>query len=234
MTLQVETYSNDLNATFYDAIEMRKFAESAGLAGCYDVETMERYVRPDKRRGKVLEVGAGYGRVVRRLVRSDYRKVFAIERGRTALELARDLRSEIRRGKLKVYRQDVRQFESSERFDVILWMFSGISDFSPAEQVEVLANLSRHLAEGGKLIVDVPNKKTNATRVEGRTQLIEIEGLPTYYGTVPSDADLLGYADRLGFRNVRRVSYRPLPENPERDRLLWVLSELEGLRPERR
>lgn len=220
------TSSNDHNVSFYNAIDMRAFASSAGLDACPDLEVVETVLAPDRRRTRVLEVGAGYGRVARRLIEKGYARVFAIERSTAADAIEGDLAGAVADGRLTVLRQDVRQFASDERFDLILWMFSGIADFSPGEQRAVLANLTAHLAPGGRLVLDLPPEvKTNATRVEGKTQVIEIPGLPTYHGTVPTGVEIQRWADGLGFRNSQRLPYRPLAEQPERDRCLYVFTD---------
>ena len=218
--------SNDRNVSFYNAIDMRAFARSAGLDACPDLETMESALVPDRRQSKVLEVGAGYGRVARRLLDTGYTQVFALERSTAATGIEEELSTPIADGRLTVLKQDVRRFETHERFDLILWMFSGIADFSPWEQVAVLAKLASHLAPGGSLVLDLPpDVKSNATRVEGKTQVIEIEGLPSYHGTVPTGIEIQRWASGLGFSSVQRVGYQPLADQPERDRSLFVLGD---------
>ena len=221
-----QTTSNDHNVNFYNAINLRTFTASAGLDSCPDLETMEAALTPDRGSMKVLEVGAGYGRVVRWLLGKGYGKVVAIERSVAADEIERRQADEVAAGRLEFLRQDVRDLATEERFDLILWMFSGISDFSPEEQHRVLGNLAKHLAPGGQLVLDLPpTQRSNATRVEGKTQVIEIPGLPTYHGTVPTVSDIEGLAQRLGFAQVEQIPYQPLSGQPERDRVLYVLSE---------
>ena len=77
----------------------------------------------------------------------------------------------------------------------------------------------------GRLLDLPPSSKTNATRVDGKTQVIEIPGLPTYHGTVPTDREINGHAEQLSFRSVQRIHYRPIPEQPERDRFLFFFAE---------
>lgn len=110
----------------------------------------------------------------------------------------------------------MRHFEGSERCDIILWLFAGITDFEPEEQALVLERMSAHLADSGTLVLDLPRLSTNATRVSGQTYIIEQPRVPTYYGTLPIDAEMLRHPAHVGMDWVRRVRYLPQADRPER------------------
>lgn len=213
------TWTNASNAAFYNDLDLNYYARAAGLDTCMDVTTAQKHLGPKD--GPVLEVGAGMGRVVTALFERGYTSVSAIERADTAQDLARQFEPQIKKGQFHLYNHSLKTFQCEERFNTILWLFCGITDFSPMEQADMLAKLSRLLNPGGHLIVDLPMGESNATKVEGQEHVIKREDKPDYHGYVPTDKEMEIYRRATTCACMEKLPYTT---DTGRDRALFVFS----------
>ncbi|WP_261663493.1 class I SAM-dependent methyltransferase [Deinococcus sp. Marseille-Q6407] len=121
--------------------------------------------------GRVLEVGAGTGRVSCFLARHGA-NVTGLEPSAGMLEKAR-ARAEESRVDVTWIQGDAAGFQTKERFDLIIAPFNALMHlYTPAEQLGSLENLRRHLAPGGRFAFDlyVPNYGAQGVlRHEGET-----------------------------------------------------------------
>lgn len=121
--------------------------------------------------GKVLEIGAGTGRVTTYLSRRGV-DVTGLEPSARMLERAK-LRAEREHLTLNVVQGDVKTFAMSQRYDLIIAPFNALMHlYTPNEQLQALENIHAHLVSGGQLVFDlsVPRYGERATmRHEGET-----------------------------------------------------------------
>lgn len=143
-------YDNDL---FYQELKpdgLYEFAVNAGLASGCDVKFLKPFWTEAS---SILEVGAGYGRVIQTLLDEGFNgKITAIERNEAQYNF---LKAEYE-NKVKLLKKDVHNIaDLNEQFDLILFLWSGLTNFSQLEQSSIIKNLSNLLSNGGKLIIDL-------------------------------------------------------------------------------
>jgi len=186
-----------------------------------DVALAEGYI--PSIHSRILEVGAGSGRVVDYLLNHSYQSVAALERSRNVTTLQSRYADAVSDGRLRIHASDLDQFRSYEPYDVVLWLFCSITDFSSQEQCEMLHILSCNLNPGGEIIVDLPQGCTNGMDIHGQEHLIEEEGMPTYHGFVATIDEMNEYRHELSFR---RLSGRPYTTFTGPERALFIFSGL--------
>ena len=121
--------------------------------------------------GKVLEIGAGTGRVTAYLTRRGV-DITGLEPSGRMLERARK-RAENEKLNLKLVQGDMKTFQLETRFDLVIAPFNALMHlYTPGEQLQALENIHAHLSPGGQLVFDlsVPRYGAQATmRHEGET-----------------------------------------------------------------
>ena len=121
--------------------------------------------------GRVLEIGAGTGRVTAFLARRGV-QVVGLEPSQRMIERAQ-ARAAASRLELQLVQGDAQSFELSERFDLIIAPFNALMHlYSPGEQLRAMQNIRAHLQPGGQFVCDlyVPRfGKMNTVRHEGET-----------------------------------------------------------------
>ncbi len=109
--------------------------------------------------GDILDVGCGTGRVLLHLAQENY-QVHGIDQDRAMLDIFErklDLLPHLRE-KITIVEADARQHEFSRQFRLILLTFNALMHFkTQAEQIALLSQLRRCLADDGLLVIDLPN-----------------------------------------------------------------------------
>ncbi len=200
---QPSEWVNGDNRSFYNCSlengQLEVFSRLAGLDSLCDYQLAKSFfAHSDKKTVAILEVGGGYGRVVQALLQDGYERI-------TALELSPEGADLLRKFPITGVEGDILQFSTPLKFDVILWLWSGIADFDEAQQIKALTILRDHLSSHGVIIIDTP-VDTNATRSDQRAHIIDSEELPTYIGIVPSNEKIQGYASLLNL-SCHHVEY---------------------------
>lgn len=133
--------SYEVFGTFYDAV-MGDRARSA--------EHLHKLIRGAKPKAKnVLELGCGTGSILRYLAR--YYHISGLDISRRMLSIAQKKLPGV-----KLYRQDMVNFEIDDQFDVICCVFDSINHITRfSEWNKVFANVRRHLLPGGCFIFDI-------------------------------------------------------------------------------
>lgn len=165
-------------------------------------------------------MAGGYGRVTKRLINNGYQgKIHIVERSQCYYEHL------IKHYSHRAYitQQDIQHFCPIQKVEAVLWMWSGIGDFSKKEQLSILKRICTWLKPGGTLVLEtilhtsVPN---NATINEGQSFVIFTE-YGTFYGYKVSAEEIQEYGEQLGFKYIKHINYlTPLG----RPRVVHILS----------
>lgn len=190
-------WSNCNNKNFYKNMQLEDFYQGAiqgGLDTGIDIKHIQKYIR---HASSILEVGAGYGRVLSHILNLGYTgKLVAVERDQKFYQF---LQSQFYL-QADIFCDDIANFSPDEKFDLILWMWAGICEFSKAEQAQIISHLANMLNENGYLIFDmvpIECNSINAIELTPYNRIIE-----TSYGKdycyFPSDDEIMQYAQRAG------------------------------------
>jgi SAM-dependent methyltransferase len=204
MSKTLQAY-NDKNVDFYRNIKMDMFQQIAtmlGLQSGIDIEKVYPYIKDAK---VLVELGAGYGRVVKALLKRGFTgQIIAVERVKTLFEYLSQNIPEI----VVLQQQDLKQLKLATPPDAITWMWSGILELSKDEQKTVINNLYKVLAPKGVLIVEIP-KQVKFVGVHVGEQKIKVE---TEWGTIdaylPKHEEMLEYGKKAGFTEVQLIDYQ--------------------------
>ncbi len=218
-------WTNYDNCDFYEKITvagMRYFAETVGLASGCDLKNIVPFWQSAN---TILEIGAGYGRVISYLRANRFgKKITAIERSKA---LFRSLQKKFDNfdDSITLQHGDIHNSrEITEKYDVIFMLWSGIADFPPIEQRELICNLRKKLNVGGKLILDTLPEDVTPTNMQASEtervfkQIFNNSTVYTYSMTI-NEIDLI--AKHARFHSVEHLSYYT---DTNKQRMLHVLS----------
>lgn len=215
--------SNKQNKNFYSDMPIEYFNEvvkKTGLIDCCDISNIESYIL---RASAVLDVGAGCGRCIPSLFNInpsiDY---MAVERNKPFLDkLLEDYSSKY---KLDHFFGDIFDFKSTRKFDLILLMFSTISEFNYTEQDTLLQKLSSLLEDGGVICVDLVSLETFHPVGDVSDSYIDVK---TPYGCnhfyILDDEELDHKAAKAGFKLVAKKNYQVMNNM---DRRIFIFKSL--------
>ena len=156
----------------------------------HDLRLINEYLSSAER---ILEIGAGYGRVLEYIL-SNYpgSELHAIETSRRYSSLL----SKKYNDKVTVMCGDVKTNKFTTQFDLALWMWSGICEFTLDERRRAFLNVLGALNEGGFLIIEsfVPRESLAyddcefSLLNEVHKMLFEMGSL---YGRAPSELEIM-------------------------------------------
>jgi SAM-dependent methyltransferase len=219
-----ENWTNSKNATFYEETahcqKLEKLAEQAGLHTGVDVQSIFPLLFPEQR---VLEVGGAYGRVVQHLLDLGYQgKVDVIEKNQIFYELL-SRKFSVESNQVNVIYGDVLTQNFIEKYNVVLWLWAGIADFSKQEQATLFQKFSMLLKPKGVLIVDtvVPTSLCNGFTLDGKNYVLPIER-STMYGYNPDLDDFNFYLQSTDLKISNTIKYCT---TTKRDRLIYFFQK---------
>jgi len=121
-----------------------------GIKG--DIEFYLGYFK--KFKGKILEIGAGTGRITIPLVKAGY-DVTALD---LAPKMLKILDKKAKQEKIRTICADMRNFKTPEKFDATIITFRTFQHmYTVKDQLQSLTNIKKHLKANGVLIFDVYN-----------------------------------------------------------------------------
>lgn len=205
--IRCKKWSNVNNGNFYQKMRFEDFFQNAiqgGLDTGIDVKNLEKYIT---NANSILEVGAGYGRVLTHILNLGYTgKLVAIERDKKFCQF---LQSQFN-SRADVFCEDIFDFKPNKKFDLILWMWGSICEFSKAEQLKVISQLASMLNKNGHLILDtipIECASVNATALSPHYRVIK-----THHGKdycyLPSDDDIVQFAKKTYLVHHKDLIYR--------------------------
>jgi len=219
---KMENWKNEDNRDFYEAVSVEKFKKWAELGG-FDVGCdLDLVLDRLKMSDSILEVGAGYGRVIEYLIKNKLQaKLYAIERSKNLC----DYLNKVYGNKASIVCDDVSNATFDRKFEAIIWLWSNISDFSKDEHVAILTKISSLLAPSGFLVTDIlldDFDRENVNTNVDRNYMVKYDD-KIAYGYLPTKHEMLNYAEIVGFNKVEIIPYKT---KTLRQRCLFVLSEL--------
>jgi len=211
---------NDKNIQFYNNLGVdpfKKLSEVGGFNTYKDLEVVYPYI---DHAGSIVELGAGYGRCLDFFIRNNFEgKLVAVEKAIPYLNYLQENYSD----RVEIINEDIKKLSLQENADVILWMFSGIIDFSRDEQIEAIKRLYLLLNPGGKLVIDIPRLdfKTYAHHKDEQNLKFDSQyGLLECY--IPSMEDMIDYQKLAGFANFIRLGYAT---TTNKERTIYILTK---------
>lgn len=218
--LNTNKWTNTNNIEFYEKLTIKKLkylAACAGLDKYHDLNLIRPYFEDAH---SILELGAGYGRVIDYLINQNFQNLSAIERNK---HLNSILWSRFNK-KVTFYFTDIRSFNCAKKFDSILWLWSGIAEFTNSEQLAVLKLLSTLLTKKGTLIIDTISNSLaltdNYVYVHEKDYLFKIKDA-ILFAFNPSLLDINNYAQQS---NLQCISHKEYKTPTNRKRIFFVLT----------
>jgi len=215
------SWNNNNNSEYYEAIpleELPTYAKLGGLdTGC-DIEIIASYIQ---KASSILEIGAGYGRVIKKLKEINYKnKLVVLERSKQFISVLQENYCK----DISIVKEGIQDFSSKEKFDLILWLWSGFCDFSKKEQPFILEKTVSLLSNKGVLVLDTmpPNlTPKNATILQDQSYIIPSSNNSecSLYGYVPSNEELDEYVKILNLK----IKHIPYFTTTNRERVLHII-----------
>lgn len=201
-----KTWCNQDNRPFYEKMSLAEFLEHARLSGIGKGEDIEQIKDLILKSESVLEVGCGYGRVLKKILEYGYhKKLESIEiNKKSCLFCQHHFGSNV-----KIYNEDILSYRSKKKYDLILFMWSGISEFCPKEQRQLFGIYSHLLTAGGCLVVEKIDCNQPKNKVDVNDNNWNVEGEYSSESLyMPKEEELEAYADAYKMICKKKISYK--------------------------
>lgn len=203
----MEHWSNQDNIDFYEAEPildvLKGYATVAGFDKHCDAALISHLLLDAK---SIIDIGAGYGRTLTYLIENDYSgELYALERSKRYCNILRDSFN----NKVTIFETDIQSFNTDKKFEVAIWMWSGISDFSKTEQPQVFKKIFDMICDGGVFILDTllhSIKPINALTANNQQYLIESHSYKAK-GYIPSEDEIDEYAKSINYNKIEHIHY---------------------------
>ena len=224
------SWCNSDNDRFYSEIKaegLKKLAAKAGLSKGCDVQKLQPHWINAK---TILDVGSGYGRVVNSLLDLGFKgHITATERNPEQLAQL----STIESANLTIVPIDISNINKLNRkFDIILYLWSGLADFPKNRQSTIIRMLAELLNKDGKIIIDTMPMNTLPLDTEEFDQqsFLTRSNNHVVHTYEPSYAEIQKYAMSNGLNHLELMHCKT---DTNRERWLYVLVRfcLHQLRP---
>lgn len=199
------TWSNKDNHALYNVLPLEQFkaiAKRSGLSNGEDVSQVEHIIVKSQ---NILELGAGYGRVLDKIGKMNFKgRLSAIENNQFYYDLCTKKYS----SKVRMHFDNILTWEPTEKYDLILWMWTSIGEFTQYEQKKLFSKLSKLLTRNGVLVIekkDAGLDDQDRLIVNGGNckYLYHKDGGDIY---IPSDYDLKLYSNSV-FKTSEMIKY---------------------------
>jgi SAM-dependent methyltransferase len=198
-----DRWNNNDNDHFYnDAfIENRSYLiNRSGLQANQDLLAIKNRLMSS---ASILEIGAGYGRVIDFLIQDHYSgHIAAIEKSDHLYELLLKKFSH----HAHLYHGDIREIIIHEKFNLILWLWCGIADFNSEEQRQILSKLKSLLTQSGAIIIDTVQCPPDQMKYEKNRPNQMVIGKNKIYRNVITLEALENIAEVLNLK-IHHLSY---------------------------
>jgi phospholipid N-methyltransferase len=218
--LSLEDWDNEINTNKFYEYELceknlRVYAELGGLASGSDVEFIFSKISDAD---TLIEIGGGYGRVIKKLIELKFQGEI------TAIESSKNFYDKLNKefnDSVKIYHNSILNLEINLKFDAVLSMWSGISDFTKTEQQLFINKLAALITENGQIIIDTSVwnlKPLNAKSLDNQYYIISSEE-SILYGYIPTYDEMINYARNAGLKLTEHIEYET---DKKRKRLFYI------------
>ncbi len=215
-------WNNQDLKTYYENVpiqELKEWTKIGGFYKCCDIDVIRSYINKAE---SILDVGAGYGRAIENILSNGYKnKITAIERCEKFCNYMHKFYDKI--SQVSIIKADVMEYKFNNKYDLILLLWSNISEYPHDKQLHVLQKLKSALSSGGIMVVETLDHETmpkNSTTFNKQTYMVESD-YGTAYGYIPSAKQVYKYAITLDFKNIKQISY---VTTTQRKRLMSIFS----------
>ncbi len=215
-------WDNSLNNTQFYEVEkiqaiLSNYAQRGGLQAGEDLDVIYNDIKDSS---ALLDVGAGYGRIIEQLLLRRYNgKIYAVEQSHIFCETLRKQFG----NQIMLYEGNILTYQPSEKFPTILCLWSILTDFTPPEQIEFIQYLRDLLTQDGKIYLDTTihnQQPANATSLQQQEYAIEeLDG--KLRGYIPSPEEVEAYCQQSGMRLEKMIRYQT---STQRLRIMYVLT----------
>ena len=143
-----------------DALALKTFGENPSS----DFEQIEKHLH---QKDRILEVGTGIGRIGIELIKKGF-SYTGVEKQLKFLDVFKEKFKDVKFNSRDVQLLNIafEELSDDKRFDVILFSWSVIEDFSKEEQIKVLKKAFKLFSEKGVCLIDNPSKNQEYNKVE--------------------------------------------------------------------
>jgi SAM-dependent methyltransferase len=211
---------NDDNLLFYNNIGLNPFmelSEIGGFSSCKDMELISSYIPKE---ASVLELGAGFGRCLNYFIEKGHTgKLTGVEYSKPLVEYL----TESFKDKAEIINADIKRLDLPAKYDVALWMWSGIIDFAPEEQLECGKRIYHLLRAGGRLFIDVPRLgvQTIASHIDSQHLVLTTE-YGEIHAFIPDDSEMENIREMAGFQKLTKIEYAT---STDKKRTIYILEK---------
>jgi phospholipid N-methyltransferase len=213
---------NKSNKQFYNHVPLEVFKDMTKQGGFSDYKDLKLIADSIPSAAHVLELGAGYGRCIDFLLaRNHTGLITAVEHSASLLTVLREKYIDF--PQVEVVEEDLNTTVHVFKADVVLWIFSGLLDFSKEEQLTMLKKIQTWIKDGGKLFVDIPQlAQLTIARYTDKQDIV----MDTPYGSIatflPSETDMKEYGASAGFAHVDVLYY---DTDTDKKRAMYIFSK---------
>lgn len=218
---------NNENVEFYNKVGPKNLKDIGAIISIDDCMDLERIQDMISCSSHVLEIGGGYGRVIKYITNNfPEKKMTCIERSVNMHSYLKQNYSNI----ATLLNESVLDFKISKKMpDLILWMWSGFLDISEDEQAKALKNLYDNSSIEAKLVLDLPDPKLAIlNNGEGKMGNFSNPHRPVinhptfghYEGFLPKANELLESAFNVGFGCILIDEY--MIQNSPRTQYIFI------------
>ena len=199
-------WNNNDNTNFYEQVNFLHLIEAAhkaGLASGCDILELKSYWQNAM---SILEIGAGYGRVIDCLLRFGCKsKISAIERSDYFFEI---LSSKYKNRIELIHKSLSGNHGITVKYDLVLFLWTGIYEFHPLEQRNLIKTLTNFLNKNGNLIIDTMGENIIPQDVKYRQRMYKLTiNSNSIRGYGVKHKEIKCYARSCGFKHVIHKPY---------------------------
>jgi len=200
-------WSNANMGSFYKNLpipEFKTFAKFGGLNKNKDINQIKSLILKSN---SMLEVGAGYGRVVKEALNiNPALNLTAIERSKS---LCKYLNSKFS-NKATIVSSNVFEYNPNKYFDLITIMWSSITEFNPREQNKLIKKLSEMLSPTGHIVIETIDSSASHSYVKekkGQNYIVESTH-GTVYLYAPMFNEIMNYFYNSSLELKSTIKYK--------------------------